>query len=107
MPAGIPNEKSALYFEDRCNVSVERRMFTCVNALNAVAVHSNKMLDAERGCPTLGCLSRTGGVDVQPRCQFERTPGCNRCDRHLWNNRFLLGRCLPLGNLDVGIQYAM
>gem|GEM_PF-3181119 len=72
-------------------------MFTCVNALNGVAVLSNKMLDAERGCPTLGCLSRTGGVHVQPACEFERTLGCNRYERHLRDNRFSRACIAPCG----------
>ena len=76
-------------------------MFTCVNALNSVAVRSNKLLDAERGCPTLGCLSRTGGVRVQPACEFERTPGCNRYERHLRDNRFLRACVCPCGIITL------
>ena len=82
-------------------------MFTCVNALNAVAVRSNKMLDAERGCRTVGCLSRTSGVPVTPTCEFERTPGCNRQERHRRKNRFREDWSGPLQNRLFGNQHEL
>ncbi len=82
-------------------------MFTCVNALNSVAVRSNKLLGAERGCPTLGCLLRTGGVHVQPACEFEWTPGCNRYERHLRHNRFLCGVERRLSNQRSDNQHEL